>query len=160
MDGQGLFDAITDSAVLLDKAGRVVNWNAGASSLFGYSKREAIGLSINFIYDRNYAFPKLIQELNSHQKRWQEDTTFIRKNGIKGNCKSYLCPLPLNEQNKITALLIHQNTSLYKKFEEELHHAHLHTKGQLHHLLAGFWSGSVLLVESIKQLGTDGKKIA
>src|SRR5476649_2707143 len=101
MDNQGLFDAIMDSAVLLDKAGRIVNWNAGATSLFGYSKKEVIGRSINLIYDRNHPFPKLIQEFNSQQKKWLEETTFIRKNGIKGTCKSYLCALPLNEQNKM-----------------------------------------------------------
>jgi two-component system, LuxR family, sensor kinase FixL len=159
MDGQGLFDAITDSAVLLDKAGRVVNWNAGASSLFGYSKREVLGWSVNFIYDRNYPFPKLIQELNSHQKKWQEETTFIRKNGMKGTCKSYLCPLPPNEQNKITALLIHQNTSVYKKSEEELHHAHNHTISQLQHLLAGFWGGNALLIESLNNLEQMERKL-
>src|SRR5436853_1210714 len=111
MDGQGLFEAITDSAVLLDKAGRISNWNAGASALFGYTKKEVLGRSVNFIYDRNYPFPKLIQEINVNTKRWNEDTVFIRKNGIKGHCKSFLCPLPAGEQNKIQALLIHQNIS-------------------------------------------------
>src|SRR3990167_4525324 len=100
MDGQEIFDAITDSAVLLDKAGRIVNWNAGASSLFGYSRKDVLGRSINLIYDRNYPFPKVIQDLH-HQKKWVEDTVFIRKNGIKGHCRSHLCPLPLNDQNKV-----------------------------------------------------------
>jgi len=94
MDTLGLFDAITDSAVLLDKAGRIINWNAGATTLFGYAKKEVLGRSINFIYDRNYPFPKLIQEINTHQKKWHEDTSFIRRNGIKGYCKSSLSGLP------------------------------------------------------------------
>src|SRR5262245_58434583 len=115
MDSLGLFDAIVDSAILLDKAGRIINWNTAASYLFGYGKKEVLGRSINIIYDRNYPFPKLIQEVNSNQKKWQEDTVFIRKNGIKGYCKSYLCPLPTNEQNRVMALLIHQNLSPQKK---------------------------------------------
>ena len=115
MDNQKLFDAITDSAILLDKAGRIINWNAGAATLFGYSKREVLGWSINCIYDRHYPFPRLIQEINSQQKKWFEDTIFVRKNGSKGTCKSYLCPMPPTEQNKIIALLINQNISSYKK---------------------------------------------
>lgn len=159
MDGQELFDAITDSAVLLDKAGRVLNWNAGATSLFGYSKREVIGWSINFIYDRNYPFPKLIQEINSHQKKWYEDTNFIRKNGIKGSCRTILCPLPPNEQNKITALLIHQNTSMHKKAEEELQKINSNTLAQLQQSLIGLWSANVLLIESINNLDQTERKL-
>src|SRR5436189_4808880 len=64
MDNHGFFENMMDSAVLLDKAGRIISWNAGAAALFGYSKKEVVGWSINFVYDRNYPFPKLIQELN------------------------------------------------------------------------------------------------
>lgn len=155
----GLFEAISDSAVLLDKAGRVLNWNAGATSLFGYSKKEALGKSINFIYDRNFAFPKLIQEISHHQKRWQEDTIFIRKNGIKGHCKSCLSPLPPNEQNKITALLIHQNTTVYKKLEE------IHTRTQqilmqqVQQLQAGLIGASSLAIETLNHLEQAERKL-
>lgn len=158
MDGQDVFDAIMDSAVLLDKAGRVINWNGSATSLFGYSKKEVIGRSVNLIYDRNYPFPKLIQEINSHQKKWQEDTTFIRKNGMKGSCKSYLCPLP-NEQNKITALLIHQNTTAFKKAEDELKNINVSLQKQIQHLLAGFWSANTMLVNSLNHLEQTERKL-
>lgn len=115
MDNLGLFDAIADSAVLLDKAGRIINWNAGAASLFGYAKKEVLGRSINFIYDRNFPFPKLIQEIHGNQKKWHEETNYIRKNGIKGLCKSSLTPITFNEQHKLMALLLHHNLSDYKK---------------------------------------------
>lgn len=159
MDDQGLFDAIMDSAVLLDKAGRIMNWNAGAATLFGYSKKEVLGRSVNLIYDRNYPFPKLIQEVNSNQKKWHEDTTFIRKNGIKGACKSHLSSLPLNEQNKITALLIHQNTTVYKKTEDELRNTCNNILNQLQHLLSGFWSANALLIDALNTLEQTEKKL-
>ena len=159
MESQGLFDIIMDSAVLLDKAGRVINWNMGAASLFGYSKKEVLTKSINFIYDRNYPFPKLIQEINNQQKKWQEDTIFIRKNGIKGNCKSYLCPLPPTEQNKITALLLHQNVSSFKKNEDELRNVHQHLSDQLKYLLTGFWSANALLIGSLSHVEQMERKL-
>lgn len=159
MDNLGLFEAITDSAVLLDKAGRIINWNNGAVSLFGYTKKEVIGRSINFIYDRNYPFPKLIQEINIHQKKWLEDTIFIRKNGLKGYCKSYLYPLPLSEQSKIMALLSHQNISSYKKSEEELLKHHDLLLHQLQQLYAGFWRASSFCIEGINHLEQTERKL-
>lgn len=159
MDSHGLFDAITDSAVLLDKAGRVVNWNAGASTLFGYSRREVVGRSINFIYDRNYPFPKIIQDLSSHTKKWQEDTIFIRKNGIKGHCRSHLTPLPIQEQNKIMAVLIHHNTSLFKKVEEDHVNARNHSMTQLQHTLSGFWSANLLLIETLNSMEQTERRL-
>ncbi len=105
---QGLFNAILDSAILLDKAGRIVYWNAGASSTFGYSHKEVQGKSANLIYDRHYPFQKIIQTL-SDQKKWMEETVVVRKNGAKSYCRSQLSPLSWPEQNKAAALLIHHH---------------------------------------------------
>lgn len=159
MVNQDLFDAIIDSAVVLDKAGRVVNWNAGAAALFGYAKKDAVGLSINFIYDKCYAFPKLIQETCHHQKKWHELTTFIHKNGSKGTCKSYLHPLPPNDQNKISALLIHQNISDFKKMEQDLSHAYDSVSNRLQHLLTGFLGANNLLIETLNHLEQTERKL-
>src|SRR3990167_9316708 len=83
-----LFEAMTDSAVLLDKAGRIVDWNQGATTLFGYPKKEVLGRSLNLIYHQNYPFPKIIQETLSQQKKWTAETEFLRKNGTAGVCKT------------------------------------------------------------------------
>ena len=61
-DMRSLFEAITDSAILLDKGGRIIDWNQGAVALFGYAKKEVIGRSLNLIYQQNYPFPKIILE--------------------------------------------------------------------------------------------------
>jgi len=159
MENLDLFDAITDSVVILDKAGRIINWNAGASALFGYAKKEVLGRSVNFIYDRNYPFPKLIQENHLEQRKWHEDTTFIRKNGIKGYCKSSLSCLPPNEQNKIIAILFHQNITEHKKTEAELHKINQDLIQQLQHIHAGFWSASTLLAEAINAAEQTERKL-
>lgn len=159
MDNLGLFEAIMDSAVLLDKAGRVINWNAGATALFGYSKKEVVGRSINFIYDRNYPFPKIIQEMHAQQKKWQEESIFLRKNGIKGYCKSSLSFLPFNEQHKITALLTHQNLTPYKKNLEELNQLYETSLQQSQQIQAGFWSGTSLLIEALNHVEQSERKL-
>src|SRR3990167_55881 len=159
MDNQGLFDAMGDSAVLLDKAGRVVNWNGGATSMFGYARKDVIGRSINLIYDRNYPFPKLIQEIQSSQKKWQEDTVFIRKSGTKGYCKSLLCPLAPNDQNKAIAVLVLQNMSAQKKAEEELRNTRDKPLAQLQRSVSGFWAANSIILDLLNSLEQTERKL-
>src|SRR3990167_2102337 len=82
------FEWLADSAVLLDKAGRIVDWNASATTLFGYPKKEVLGRSLNLIYQQNYPFSQIIQETLPQQKKWAAETHFVRKNGITGICKT------------------------------------------------------------------------
>src|SRR5579871_3149185 len=104
-----LFEAITDSAVLLDKAGRIINWSQGATTFFGYHKKEVLGRSLNLIYEQNHPFPRIIQEILPQEKKWANETRFIRKNGIKGMCKTYVTLVTSNEENKAVALVTHFN---------------------------------------------------
>lgn len=159
MDSQGLFDAMVDSAVLLDKAGRVINWNGGATSLFGYARKDVIGRSINLIYDRTYPFSKLIQELQSTQKKWQEETVFVRKSGTKGYCKTILCPLYPNEQNKAVAVLIHQNMSAHKKAEDELRATRDKTLNQLERSVSGFWAANSIILDLLNSVEQTERRL-
>lgn len=159
MDAQNLFDSIMDSAVILDKTGHILNWNPGAHSLFGYTKKEALGKSINFIYEQNYPFQKLIQEVSSRQKKWHEETIYIRKNGIKGHCKSILYNLPIHPDQKTNVLLIHHNTLAYKKIEKELTESRQFLLAQLKHLAAGFWSANNLLFECLNSHEQTERKL-
>jgi two-component system, LuxR family, sensor kinase FixL len=118
-----LFEAIQDSAVLLDKSGRIVDWSQSASSLFGYSKKEVLGRSVNLIYSHSNPFPKIIQEILPQQKKWVEETRFVRKNGTKGFCRT--CLMLINHpQQKQLALVTHHNITSYKneimKLEETI----------------------------------------
>ena len=118
---QALFEAIPDSGVLLDKNGRIIDWNQGATILFGYPKKEVLGKSLNVIYQQNHPFPKIIQETLPQQKKWMIETGYIRKNGIKGLCKTCVTLINTNlPNNKSAALVTHQNISTYKNNEIEL----------------------------------------
>lgn len=159
MESQGLFETITDSAVLLDRAGRIVNWNTGSSVLFGYSKKEVLGRSINLIYDRNYPFPKLIQEIHSQQKRWQEDTIFIRKNGMKGYCKTILCPLPVSADNRALTLIIHHNITTYRQSETSLQNSQSKLSEQLAESVTALASASMMLIDMATQLEQSERQL-
>ncbi len=117
---QSLFEAIGESAVLVDKAGRVIDWNAGATQLFGYSRKEVLGRSVNLIYQQNHAFPKIIQEILPQQKKWALETQYVRKNGLKGLCKTHVGPIHATEHHKAAALITHHNATPYKNQLDEL----------------------------------------
>ncbi|HVE44265.1 MAG TPA: PAS domain S-box protein [Gammaproteobacteria bacterium] len=159
MDSQGLFDIIMDSAVLLDKSGHIINWNMGASATFGYNKKEALGRSINLIYDRNYFFPKLIQEAQSQQKKWQAETVFVRKNGVKGTCKSYLHPLRSQENNKIAAILFHHNVTALKNTEKDNLTTISQIENKLKNVTTQLWDANMLLSHRAQELEQVERKL-
>lgn len=159
METNGIFEAINDSAILLDKAGRITHWNAGAAMLFGYTRKEVLGRSINLIYDHNHPFPRFIQDVLHSQKKWQEETTFVRKNGDKGHCRSILTSLPPETHNHGVALLIHQNLTPHKKTESELSLANEAYAKQVEHALSGFLTANALLLETMEQLEQTEKRL-
>ena len=144
-----LLDAITDSAVLLDKAGRIVDWNQGATALFGYPRKEVIGRSLNLIYYQNYPFPKIIQETLSSQKKWVAETEFIRKNGTMGVCKTSASLTNTSQPNKLLALIVHQNISVHKELEVELNKANQKIAQELNDCLELFYLSNALLIKSL-----------
>lgn len=148
---QALFEAIAESAVLLDKTGRIIDWNQGATSLFGYPKKEVLGRSVNLIYHQNHPFPKIIQEILPHQKKWIEETAFVRKNGIKGICKT--CVTLVNhdhtQQHKVAALITHSNITTYKNLETELQANNKKLSTELKERLEMLHINNALLIKNI-----------
>jgi two-component system sensor kinase FixL len=143
-----LFEAITDSAVLLDKAGRIIDWNQGASALFGYPKKEVLGRSLNLIYQQNHPFPKIIQDILLQQKKWSAETHFIRKNGTVGICKTS-ATLVNHSSGKTLALITQQNISPYKQTEASLHKLNQKTTQELNTSFELFYLSNALLIKNL-----------
>lgn len=146
---KALFEAISDSAMLLDKAGRIVDWNQGATTLFGYSKKEVLGRSVNLIYQQNHPFPKIIQETLMNHKKWITETGFIRKNGSKGFCKNSACLLPQPAPHKPLILLTQQNITLYKVTEIELKDNSQKLAQEIQDYLELIYNTNALLIKNI-----------
>lgn len=146
---QALFDAITDSAVLLDKMGRVIDWNPGAAVLFGYSKKDVLGRSVNLIYQQNHPFTKVIQDILPRQKKWSEETSFIRKNGLRGFCKTTVSLINSVGPNKVAALMTHHNVTAYKTLHSELRESEQQTAKDLYSSLEMLYQTNLLLIKTI-----------
>jgi len=148
-DTRPLFEAIADSAVLLDKAGRIVDWNQGAITLFGYSKKEVIGRSLNLIYQQSHPFPKIIQDILSTRKKWISETGFYRKNSTRGVCKTIVNLFTHPQNGKIFALVTHHNITIYKNTAEEQNKIQETMINNLNECLELFYLNNSLLVKSL-----------
>lgn len=144
-----IFEAIADSAIMLDKSGRIIDWNQGATILFGYPKKEVLGRSMNLVYQSSHPFLKIIQEILPQQKRWSEETPFVRKNGIKGICKTNVSLIAPNPNNKAIALVTHQNISIYKNTENELRASLQKIAKEANDLNEIFYINNALLIKNL-----------
>ena len=158
-DTRSLFEAIMDSAILLDRGGRIVDWNQNASALFGYSKKEVLGRSANFLYANNLPLQKLIQEILPQQKRWVEETPFIRKNGLKGVCKTCATLLQLPNQTKTLALITHQQITQYRNTINELQVSSSHLSGEIIEQHSSLLAMSNLLLKTLNDLEETEKNL-
>jgi two-component system, LuxR family, sensor kinase FixL len=153
---QSLFEAIGESAILVDKMGRIIDWNNGATQLFGYSKKEVLGRSVNLIYQQNHPFPKIIQEILPNQRKWSAETQYIRKNGIRGLCKTHLAFISHSETLKASGLITHHIISVYKneidllrKHKEELQSG-FKKNAELFYLSCGLLLNNIALQEQLE----------
>lgn len=156
---QALFDAIPESAVLLDKAGRIIDWNQAATSLFGYSKKEVLGKSLNLIYQQNHPFPKIIQETLPQQKKWIAETRYIRKNGIKGLCKTSANLITPSSQHKAAAIITHQDILTFKNTETELNNMVGKLNRQLQEQIEAYLISNHLILKSSQLLENHEKTL-
>jgi two-component system sensor kinase FixL len=154
-----MFDAIPESAVLLDKAGRIVDWNQGATSLFGYYKKEVLGKSLNLIYQQNHPFPKIIQETLPQQKKWIAETRYIRKNGIKGLCKTSASLITPSPEHKAAAIVIHHDILIYKTIETDLRNNIERLNRLLQEQLESYYSVNHVLLKSLHTLENNEKTL-
>ncbi len=82
-----LVDGASDYALfMLDPAGRVVSWNAGAERITGYSPHEILGQHISRLYppqDAQAGKPERGLQLAAVEGRWEDEGWRVRKDGSR-----------------------------------------------------------------------------
>jgi PAS domain S-box-containing protein len=82
-----MVDAVTDYAIfLLDPAGRIVTWNAGARRMKGYASEEIIGRHISVFYSREQVdsgWPDHELRMAREQGRFEDEGWRVRKDGTR-----------------------------------------------------------------------------
>lgn len=82
-----LVDEVRDYAIfMLDREGRVVNWNKGAERIHGYATEEVVGQHFSRFHtseDIERVRPAETLELAAAAGRWEEESWRIRKDGSR-----------------------------------------------------------------------------
>jgi PAS domain S-box-containing protein len=80
-----LVQGVTDYAIfMLDRGGRVTNWNAGAQRIKGYTPAEIIGQHFSKFYteeDRAAGLPERALRQAAEDGRWEHEGLRVRKDG-------------------------------------------------------------------------------
>lgn len=100
------FENIYDGVILTDINGHIIDWNPGATRIFGYSKIEVLGKTPGILHKPQEA-PVLTQEILKKMKengRWVGEINFIRKDGSEGVCETTVVPM-LNKSHHIVGTI-------------------------------------------------------
>ncbi len=81
-----ILDAVSDSVVITDIDGEIVDWTAPAAEMFGYDKKEVLGQTTDFLYrpDELEAFTETVAKSLRREGHWTGDNVFVRKDGTEG----------------------------------------------------------------------------
>lgn len=109
---------------MTDLEGIITDWNKGSEILYGYSKEEAIGQSVNILHvpeDTDHITSEVISAVEKYGK-WSGEIRMLHKNGHIGWIES-MC-VPIHDENKqmTGALGVNQDITDRIKEAERLHH--------------------------------------
>ena len=121
---RSLLEAIRDGVIITDSAGRIVFWNKGAKNLFGYSKKEIIGKSVDILLPEAY---------RKKHRMGMKDSFKIKKCKYSGKTKEVIgmkkngdkIPVEISfsywkKDNNVYFISIVRDVSEKKKLAEEL----------------------------------------
>ncbi len=120
---QGLaFQHLEEGIIVTNLRGRIVDWNAAAERLFGYSLNEIAGSGLAKLYaapEEAVALNAEISRALSETGRWQSRRTFYRKDGTTGEAEVWF--LPVESAGAPRSLLgIHREVTADPALDDEI----------------------------------------
>jgi diguanylate cyclase (GGDEF)-like protein/PAS domain S-box-containing protein len=96
------FDYLFDAVVVTDLNGVIIDWNRGSEILYGYSKKEATGQTVNILHvpeDSDRITAEVLLAVQTHGK-WSGEVQMLRKDGTVGWIESSCVPI-FDENNQM-----------------------------------------------------------
>jgi len=113
-------DHIFDGVVVTDLDGKIVDWNAGAARMFGYSKEEAVGKTPALLHAPGDS--ELTSRMLSSIKRegrWSGEMPFVRKDGSEGIAETLVVSLGDEYGRPLAAIFVSRDVTELKRLREE-----------------------------------------
>ncbi|MFM7382334.1 MAG: GAF domain-containing protein, partial [Microcystaceae cyanobacterium] len=76
-----VLEEVHDSVITTDVNGMILSWNSGAEQLYGYTKAEALGRNIGFLYEDTEITQSVIIRLVLTQEKYSTEVVVIAKSG-------------------------------------------------------------------------------
>lgn len=122
-----LVDAITDYAIyMLDQAGNIVSWNAGARRVKGYEAAEVLGTHFSRFYrpvDRDDGLPLAALKRAAEESRFESEGWRVRKDGSEFWAHVIIDPIRDRNDALIGFAKITRDLTEKKQAEEQLRKA-------------------------------------
>lgn len=121
-----VFDTISDGVILTGLDGRILDWNQGATEVFGYDKEEMLGQTPAMLHhpDVAAALTNQIIESVKQEKLWRGEIKFIKKDGSHGIAETVVVPLYGTDGAMIATVGANRDVTVRKQAERELEEAH------------------------------------
>jgi PAS domain S-box-containing protein len=120
---ESLVDLLEEAIIVAGRDGSIIEWNSGATRVFGWTPDEALGMSVQTLQspDAVRGLASAVQQVFAGNAQWHGEAAFLRKGGETGACE--VSALPLGE-NRIL-LNVRDVTARRKKFERVSEERHL-----------------------------------
>lgn len=124
---QLLVNAIKDYAIyMLDPAGRVTNWNAGAQLIKGYAEHEIVGQNFSRFYtpeDQRAGEPARALQTALAESKYEKEAWRVRKDGTRFYASVVIHPLYDAAGQHIGFAKITRDITEHMKMQEEMERA-------------------------------------
>ena len=116
------FDHIFDGVIVTDLSGRIVDWNAGAERLFGYSKEAMLSKTPDLLHaavEGRDSTQRMLAEMRK-TGRWSGEVRFRRSDGVEGICETVVVPHSDDYGRTVAVIFVHRDVTEKKRLEERL----------------------------------------
>jgi PAS domain S-box-containing protein len=116
------FDHIFDAVVVTDLSGRVMDWNAGARKVFGYTREEMLSKTLSLLHAPEEGPDCLRTMLEGMRKsgRWSGEVRFRRSDGAEGVCETIVVPHSDEYGRTVAVIFVHRDVTEQKRLEKLL----------------------------------------
>jgi PAS domain S-box-containing protein len=116
------FDHIFDGVVVTDLSGRIVDWNAGAGKMFGYTKEAMLSKTFGLLHAPEEGPDSLRRMLEGMRGagRWSGETRFRRSDGVGGVCETVVVPHTDEYGRTVAAIFVLRDVTERQRLEERL----------------------------------------
>jgi PAS domain S-box-containing protein len=116
------FDHIFDGVVVTDLAGRIVDWNAGAENVFGYTKEAMLSKTFSLLHPPEGG-PDCMQRMLEGMRaagRWSGEARFRRSDDVERVCETVVVPHTDEYGRTVVAIFVNRDITERKRLEERL----------------------------------------